>query len=736
MPASQLLQLAKDGNLEQFEARCLEWLGTGHISLSELVPPFEQLARLPGSPRIAALGQMVLENTDPATAPTAALRVARVTLLSDPDNATLREQVTRLYRQAFGHVDGFDTVLEQSGLGGTRPARNALRVLDFCLSLTPGMVLMSRTEDVVVEVADVDHARGLYTVRRNGRPTTLPTVEVARLYEAVDPDDFRVLRELRPDRIAELISNDPVTLVIGLIRSHGEWIDQDTLKNELVPRHIRDAEWAKWWTKARAQLKKSPNIVLEGRSPLILKFSARGQSLEDDTWQAVAARSDAEHWLDATLGYLREKRANKAEPDAGLIERIRNHILTYAGNIAARRPGEALACVLAAAEIDDQAGTGDTRARAAAGELLKNAPDAGVLIASLGDSTLWEIAIDVLGAARPADAPQTVARLLPVAPAALLDLIAGLCRKHGLLERVQEQIDAAIANPVAAPETLYWLWKGSKETADLRIPRDLEQFSLLISTLSALGRTLNPPDSVMKRFRQRIKSALGLKDFARSQACLKEVDGPRAITLRQQLTRLDGLGDNTPARLVEMLRELHPDLWRGAVERRAEAWADPNVLWTTRKGLERKTEERDHLLNVTMRENAKRIGEAAALGDLSENAEYKFALEERDLLRARLAQMNQDLSLAQGIEPLDVPTDLVGVGSRVKLRRVSDGVVKELTFLGPFDTDVDEGVLNYRAPVSQKLMGLRLGEQATIMLDGHESAFEVVEITNGLMVRP
>ena len=48
-----------------------------------------------------------------------------------------------------------------------------------------------------------------------------------------------------------------------------------------------------------------------------------------------------------------------------------------------------------------------------------------------------------------------------------------------------------------------------------------------------------------------------------------------------------------------------------------------------------------------MRANAKAIGEAAAHGDLSENSEYRFALEERDLLRARLAQLQGQSAVGQ-----------------------------------------------------------------------------------------
>ena len=59
--------------------------------------------------------------------------------------------------------------------------------------------------------------------------------EVVREYERIGPDDFRVLRQLHPDRLAELVKSDPVAVVIGLIRAHGGHIDADLLKPMRYP---------------------------------------------------------------------------------------------------------------------------------------------------------------------------------------------------------------------------------------------------------------------------------------------------------------------------------------------------------------------------------------------------------------------------------------------------------------------------------------------------------------------
>ena len=133
-----------------------------------------------------------------------------------------------------------------------------------------------------------------------------------------------------------------------------------------------------------------------------------------------------------------------------------------------------------------------------------------------------------------------------------------------------------------------------------------------------------------------------------------------------------------------------------------------------------------------MPENARRIGEAASHGDLSENAEYKFALEERDLLRARLAQMQAQLGLAKVIQAQDIETDRVGIGTRVIFRHLDSGSPAEMLFLGPWDADIERHVYNYKAPVAQALMGKTVGQTVELTTADPQGAYEIVAIENGL----
>ncbi|MCA9242495.1 MAG: GreA/GreB family elongation factor [Phycisphaerales bacterium] len=733
MSQSELLRLAESGDLAAFESRCVELLGSG-ARLAELVAPFELLGAKVRDERVATLGQTIIEGAAEADSD-ALLCVTRVSLLASPQDQTLRTQTIELYRQTHGEKPGFDRLLDVSGLTGDRPARNAVRLLELCLTLKKGDTLLSRTEEQAVEVMDVDLASGLFTVRRGaGRPSVLPAIDLSREFERVERDDFRVLKQLYPDRLRDMLDSDPVTVVIDILKSHGGGMDQDSLKYELTPRFLAPDEWAKWWTKARAKLKKSQYITLSGRAPVYIEYSAQARTLEDEVWERLEGQKEPEQWLATIESYLRDKRALSEEPAQEFIDRVHGRIVDHIKNIRKYRPSEALASALVVERMDRQAGISDDAAKTLAIDMLKESDDAAKLLAGLPDNNLWELGFEALEVANPEAAPGVGLTLMPLAPANVLDQLYASVYAGGRAAEAAAIARTAMDAPVDYPEIMYWLWKGPKQTDGLDLPADADLFAIILDTLDALGRTLIPAASKMRTFRTRIRAALGLRDFSRATDCLKGIEADRAVTVRQQLLRLDGIGDTARDRLAEALREAHPRLW---VKKQVQLapWEDDNIILCTTAGLRRRQDERDDLVNVKMRENAQRIGEAAALGDLSENSEYKFALEERDLLRGRLATLNNELSIAQTIQPDDVPSDYVGVGSRVRIRGLT-GDERVILFVGPFEADADRDVFNYRAPLGQKFMGTKVGTTLLANLGNGEQEYEILAVENGLADSP
>jgi transcription elongation factor GreA len=137
----------------------------------------------------------------------------------------------------------------------------------------------------------------------------------------------------------------------------------------------------------------------------------------------------------------------------------------------------------------------------------------------------------------------------------------------------------------------------------------------------------------------------------------------------------------------------------------------PARALTSAASFRRLQAELKELVEVLQPKNTKAIEEARALGDLSENAEYKSAKElQRELGRRRNAMERQ----VQNLQPTDFRQQQVAgvVIPGCKLTLQYEGAAEPETqyLLGVLDGDVARHFLSYESPLGQVLVSKRVGD--------------------------
>ena len=730
METESLTKLAASGNVKDVEEQWIAVLESDEATpqaVEEFLPVLEVMAASGRAPEAAALAWTTVELLQEKLSGPDLLRAAGSVLLQFSDNDELRQQVTELYRQTYADREGIESLLAEAGVGGGRPVRRALRTLEVCLAVNPGDHVVARHDDTSARVETIDEENWNITVLSGGAERRLGPVEFADRYLPADADDYRVLRDFDPPRLAELIEEDPASVVISILRANGDAIDSDALKELLCPSPLEPRQWGRWWTKARTALKRSPHVDIEGRAPYYLKYRTEALSVEQETLDRFVKLADARDQLAAVEDYLRDCKAHQRNPDAELLDSLVKELDRRAKRLEKRRHPAAFETRLVQRRVERELGRGD--AEAAAVKLLASAGDPLAPILALDVVALWPAACDCLAQALPGRHVELMAALLPVAP---LPGCKELAIKLGQAGFGKEQFDTLVqdilSDPIRCASGLLWLWDGAPG-ADLDLGPPVTLLTRVLSLLAQIKRDDTVPRESAKQIALDARRVLGARRCERFRACQADLDSGMAATVRTQLSRLDNLGRAVREDLGRILRERFPEPLNVP---KAPPWADDTVLWTTSSGLTRKRQEIDELVNVKMRENAKRIGEAAAHGDLSENSEYKFALEERDLLRSRLAQMQEGIARAEPIVAEDVPTSHVGVGSKVIIRHVDSGTTAEMIFLGPWDADLDRHIYNYQAPLCQAVMGSAVGDTVELANAEPPGRYEIVTIENSL----
>jgi transcription elongation factor GreA len=149
----------------------------------------------------------------------------------------------------------------------------------------------------------------------------------------------------------------------------------------------------------------------------------------------------------------------------------------------------------------------------------------------------------------------------------------------------------------------------------------------------------------------------------------------------------------------------------------------------TREGYDKLRADLDRMQNVEMIEVTKRVANARAMGDLSENAEYHAAREDQGILQARINELKDRISRALIIEKNSLPSDSVVFGSRVRVRDLDFEEEETFELVGPGDEDYDNNKILSTSPIGQGLMGKKVGESVTIPVPKGTIRYEILDIS-------
>lgn len=144
-----------------------------------------------------------------------------------------------------------------------------------------------------------------------------------------------------------------------------------------------------------------------------------------------------------------------------------------------------------------------------------------------------------------------------------------------------------------------------------------------------------------------------------------------------------------------------------------------------RQKLQEEIDVLEHELNVEL---PKELMRARAHGDLSENAEYKFAKERQGYVNARIGQLKKRMADLGMLNLANIPKDRAGYGSRVWVLDTQKSAELEYKLVSPEEADVEKGLISTSSPIGKALLGRRVGDEVQVATPAGKKEFEVVRL--------
>lgn len=147
----------------------------------------------------------------------------------------------------------------------------------------------------------------------------------------------------------------------------------------------------------------------------------------------------------------------------------------------------------------------------------------------------------------------------------------------------------------------------------------------------------------------------------------------------------------------------------------------------TAEGMARLKEELTRLTVNKRAEIAERIRESKDHGEYAEdNNELDEVKQEQAIVENRIAELKVTLSNADTLDPRQVPTKEVGLGSFVTLK--DDRGSFEIRIVASVEANPDEDTISEESPLGQAIYGQPLGETVEFDAPGGKMRYQIAKI--------
>lgn len=438
---------------------------------------------------------------------------------------------------------------------------------------------------------------------------------------------------------------------------------------------VPEEKWASWWTSAR----KNPQIVISGAGAKATYSYSASTGEAEKTIRREFERADVKSKLD-----LAKKHSTRSKE---LADTFSTALAAEATRLARTDAPTAWQILTVLESLPG------TYPKTIEPSSLLSGALASRVIAAISDKPLRERALAQVRASHP-DWPKVYSEVffLDDEPR-FLTLIMNALEEGGHTDIRDRLIDETLRYPRRHPRAFYWFVKSVNDQEKLS---ERANYNLLNQILDAIS------SDEFSSVRPRLKDLFD-KGGLIPRIVINVDNEEQALKLFESLDRYGSI--------EEYRREVVKNAALMKYPKLREPKTEP--IYATAAAHEKKRAELEHLLKVEIPANTKAIAVAREMGDLKENFEYKSARQRAEYLSARVGKLQAELGDVRVLDPAQIDPAVVRVGTKVVL---SNGDIhREVTILGPWESDPERSVYSNQSDAAKALIGHAAGDLVTFM---------------------
>ena len=127
-----------------------------------------------------------------------------------------------------------------------------------------------------------------------------------------------------------------------------------------------------------------------------------------------------------------------------------------------------------------------------------------------------------------------------------------------------------------------------------------------------------------------------------------------------------------------------------------------------------------------------RLAEAKAMWDLSENFEYKSAMEDKDFINSRIAEITNliaDVEIVEKEKDIKKSDKVVDFGSKVTVSIEDDDKEYQVSIVGTWEIGIEDGLkISFESPLGQAIRGKKVGDTVKMRHEGGRKDVKIISV--------
>ena len=127
-----------------------------------------------------------------------------------------------------------------------------------------------------------------------------------------------------------------------------------------------------------------------------------------------------------------------------------------------------------------------------------------------------------------------------------------------------------------------------------------------------------------------------------------------------------------------------------------------------------------------------RLAEAKAMGDLSENFEYKSAMEDKDFINSRIAEITNliaDVEIVEKEKDIKKSDKVVDFWSKVTVSIEDDDKEYQVSIVGTWEIGIEDGLkISFESPLGQAIRGKKVGDTVKMRHEGGRKDVKIIAV--------